>query len=124
MSDQKNRYIIALVVYATRYPEDVALPTIDTETVAEAKVMMFSRVGIPSEILSDRGRQFTSDLRKEVTGLLSVKQLTTTPYHPACNGLVERFNGTLKSMLRKMCSECPHVEDRYIDPLLFAYRKV
>jgi len=32
--------------------------------------------------------------------LLDLKQLTTTPYHPQCNGLVERFNGTLKTMLK------------------------
>jgi len=32
---------------------------------------------------------------KEVCRLLSVKQLVT-PYHPNCNGVVEKFNGTLK----------------------------
>ena len=60
---------------------------------------------------------------KQVAYLLSMKQLTTTPYNPACNGLVERFNGTLKSMLKKMCSEQPKQWDRYIAPLLFAYRE-
>lgn len=59
-------------------------------------------MGIPKEILSDMGTQFTSNVMKEVGRLLSFKQLVTTPYHPACNGLVEKFNGTLKSMLRKM----------------------
>jgi len=60
---------------------------------------------------------------KEVGRLLSVKQLTTTPYHPQCNGLVERFNGTLKTMLRRMCSERPQDWDRYLDAVLFAYRE-
>ena len=41
-----------------------------------------------------------------------------------CNGLVERFNGTLKSMLKKMCYERPKDWDRYVMPLLFAYREV
>lgn len=49
--------------------------------------------------------------------------MTTTPFHPACNGLVERFNGTLKSMLRKMCEERPKDWGRYLNPLLFAYRE-
>ena len=40
------------------------------------------------------------------------------------NGMVERFNGVLKSMLRKMSSEKPADWDRYINPLLFAYREV
>jgi len=60
---------------------------------------------------------------KEVGRLLSIRQLTTTPYYPQCNGLVERFNGTLKTMLKRMCSERPRDWDRYINALLFAYRE-
>ena len=45
----KNRYILTLVDYATRYPEAVPLASIDTETVAEVLVSIFSRVGIPNE---------------------------------------------------------------------------
>lgn len=59
---------------------------------------------------------------KEVSRTLSVKQVTTTPYHPACYGLVARFNGTPKSMLRKLCEEQPRQWNRYISALLFAYR--
>ena len=81
-----------------------------------------SRVGVPRRILSDQGKQFTSDLMKEVSRILSIRRLTTTPHHPACNGLVERFNGTLKSMLRKLCEEQPKQWNRYIPALLFAYR--
>ena len=76
------------------------------------------------KILSDRGSQFTSELMRELGRLLSVNQLTTTPYHPMCNGLVERFNGTLKTMLKRMCAERPRDWDRYIPALLFAYREV
>ena len=53
-----HRYILTLVDYGTRYPEAVPLKNIDTETVAEALVDMFSRLGIPEEILSDLGTQF------------------------------------------------------------------
>ncbi|XP_062616792.1 uncharacterized protein LOC134278492 [Saccostrea cucullata] len=124
ITDKGNRYILTVVDYSTRYPEAVALKNIDTETVAEALVEIFSRVGIPKEVLSDMGTQFTSNIMKEVGRLLSFKQLVTTPYHPACNGLVEKFNGTLKSMLRKMSSERPKDWDRYLPALLFAYREV
>ena len=71
-----------LVDFATRYPEAVPLKNIDTERVAEALVDIFSRLGVPEEILSDFGTQFVSDCMKKVTWLLSIKQLTTTPYHP------------------------------------------
>lgn len=123
-SEKGNRYILTMVDFASRYPDAVALPSFDTKTVAEGLLDMFTRVGLPREILSDRGTSFTSDLMKEITNLLSIRQLTTTPYHPMCNGLVERFNGTLKLMLKKMCQEKPRTWDRYLAPLLFAYREV
>ena len=85
-SKEGHRYILTLVDDATRYPEAVPLKNIDTETVAEALVDIFSRLGIPEDILSDLGTQFVSDCMKEVARLLSIKQLTTTPYHPMCNG--------------------------------------
>ena len=59
----------------------------------------------------------------EVSRLLSVSQLTTSPYNPACNGLVEKFNDTLKNMLKNLCAEKPKQWNRSIDPLLFAYRE-
>ena len=45
-----NRYILVLCDYATRYPEAVALKTIDAEHVAEALIDIFARVGVPEEI--------------------------------------------------------------------------
>ena len=123
-SEDGHRYILTLVDFATRYPEAVPLKNIDTETVAEALVDIFSRLGVPEEILSDLGTQFVSECMKDVTRLLSIKQLTTTPYHPMCNGLTEKFNGTMKSMLKRLCSEQPRQWNRYINPLLFAYREV
>ena len=41
-----------------------------------------------------------------------------------CNGLVEKFNGTLKQMLKRMCAERPKDWDKYLNALLFAYREV
>lgn len=105
--DKGNRYVLTLVGYATRYPEAVALPSIETERVAEALIEVFCRVGFPQEILTDRGVQFTSALMAEMNRLISLRQLTTTPYHPMCNGLVERFNGTLKLVLKRLCAERP-----------------
>ena len=97
---------------------------IDTIECAEELVNIFSRIGIPQEILSDRGSQFVSDLMREISRLLSVRQLQTTPYHAQCNGLVERWNGTLRRMLQKMAAERPSDWDRYIPALLFSYREV
>ncbi|XP_054925300.1 uncharacterized protein [Dermacentor andersoni] len=123
-SNKGNRYILTLVDFATRYPDAIALPSIDSATVAEGLIEMFSRIGFPREILCDQASCFTSDLMREINDLLAIKHLSSTPYHPMCNGLVERFNGTLKQMLRKMCQEEPKSWDRLLAPLLFAYREV
>ena len=61
-TENRNKYILTLVDYATRYPEAVALSSIETEAVAEALVSIFSRVGVPKEILTDIRSQFTSAL--------------------------------------------------------------
>ena len=65
-----------------------------------------------------------SECMQEVSRLLSIKGLTSTPYHPICNGLVERWNGTLKSMLKRLCQDQPKQWHRLINPVLFAYREV
>ena len=85
---------------------------------------IFSRLGIPEEILSDIGTQFVSDCMKEVTRFLSIKQITTTPYHPMCNGLTEKFSVRMKFTLNSFCSEHPRQWHRFIKPLLFANRGV
>ena len=123
-SEAGHRYILTLVDYATRYPEAVPLKKITTEAVAEALLDIYSRVGIPEEVLTDQGTQFMSECMQEVSRLLSIKGLTSTPYHPICNGLVERWNGTLKSMLKRLCQDQPKQWHRLINPVLFAYREV
>ena len=85
-----HQYILSLVDYATRYPEAVLLKKITTEAEAEALLDIYSRVGIPEEVLTDQGTQFMSECMQEVSRLLSIKDLTSTPYHPICNGMVER----------------------------------
>ena len=61
---------------------------------------------------------------REVCRLINVKQAFTTPYHPMANGSNEKFNGTLKAMVKKMCQERPTDWDRYLHAVLFAYREV
>ena len=122
-SSRKHKYILTMVDMATRYPKAIPLSNIDTITVAEALLSMFSDVGIPMEILSDKGTQFNSDIMKEVQRLLSIQEQITTPYNAICNGLCEKYNGTLKQMLKRVVQDQPTEWDRFIEPLLFAYRE-
>ena len=98
-------YVLVVCDYATKYPEAVPLKSINAECIAEELVKIFARMGIPKEILTDQGSNFMSQLLEEVYRLLYVKALRTSPYHPQTDGLVERFNKTLKEMLRKSAVE-------------------
>ena len=100
------------------------MPSMEAARIADELFTIFSRVGVPANLLSDQGTNFTSKLMEEVCQLLGIKKLKTTPYHPQANGLVERFNGTLKAMLKKFSADEPDAWDRYLPYLLFAYREV
>ena len=45
--------MLVICDYAMRYPEVVAMRSVDAEHVAEELVAVFSRVGVPQEILTD-----------------------------------------------------------------------
>lgn len=69
-----NKYILTICNYATRYPEAVSLPTIEAERIAKELVKLFSRVGIPDEILTDQGTNFMSALLQEIYRLLHINE--------------------------------------------------
>ena len=81
------------------------MPNQEASTVAEKLVdEVFLRFSPPEQLHSDQGRQFESKLVMEVCKLLHINKTRTTPYHPQCDGLVERFNRTLLHMLAT-CTE-------------------
>ncbi|XP_076441065.1 uncharacterized protein LOC143280318 [Babylonia areolata] len=59
-----------------------------------------ARFGVPENIISDRGEQFTSALWTECNKLLGIETHMTTAYHPQANGMVERFHRQLKAALK------------------------
>lgn len=78
--------------------------------------------GVPEALLSDRGANLLLHLLLDVCKLLGIEKLNTTAYHPQCNGLVERFNRTLKTALRKHAAKFGLEWDRYLPGVLWAYR--
>ena len=86
--------MLVICDYATRYPEAIPLYSTDASHIGEELMEMFARVGIPSEILTDQGSNFTSQLLTELYQMLHIHPIRTTPYHPQTDDLVERFNQT------------------------------
>ena len=64
-----------------------------------------SRYGVPIDITSDHGPQFTSSLWKELAFILGFKVNTTSAYHPQSNGMVERWHRSFKQSLRAKLEE-------------------
>ena len=119
-----NRFILTIVDYTTRYPEAFPIPSQTAEVVADSLLQFFSRMGVPEEIVSDQGTNFLSELVTQLCSNLGISKLKTSPYHAMANGLVERFNGTMKSMLRKFVHDEPKSWDKVLPFVLFAYREV
>ena len=95
------RFILTAICMASRWPEAIPLRTVTAEDVAEGMFQVFARTGLPLQLLSDQGPQFLSALVKSMCSKLKIDKIRTTPYHPECNGMIERMHGTLNSMLSK-----------------------
>ena len=119
-----NRFILTVIDHCTHYPEAIPLVTHEASDVAKALVSVFSRFGFPREILSDCGSEFMSTLMKIFMNDFNIKHIRTSPYHPATNGSCERFNGTLKTMIRALVDDFPDSWDQTLPWILFAYREV
>ncbi|CAH1272763.1 RTL1 [Branchiostoma lanceolatum] len=121
-SKKRNRYCLVLQDFFTKYANAYAIPRQDAPTVAQVLFTHYIREhGVPSSLHSDQGRQFEADLMKELYAALGIAKSRTTPYHPQGDGLVERFNRTLKAMLSKYVSPMGDDWDDHLSHVLLAY---
>ena len=61
---------------------------------------LFSRYGLPEQLVSDNGPQFSSDQFELFMRQNGIKHYRSAPYHPATNGAVERFVKTFKQAIK------------------------
>ena len=123
VTTQGNRYAIVFQDLFTKWPLVFPAPDQKVKRIAQLLVEeIVPTFGVPEAILSDRGANLLSFLMKDVCKLLGIKKLNTTASHPQCNGAVERFNRTLKSMLRKQAAKMGAQWDQYLSGVLWAYR--
>jgi len=80
-----------------------------------------NRFGLPRRLLFDQGREFESDLFTELCKRMEIDKVRTSPYHPSCNGGVERFHRTLNSMLAKVVATNQRDWDDHWPAVLAAY---
>ena len=118
-----NKYVIVMQDFLTKWP--LVFPAPDQKANRIARLLvdeLLPMFGVPEALLSDRGTNLLANVVQDVCQLLGITKLNTTAYHPQCDGMVERLNRTLKSMLRKHAGRFGNQWDRYLSGVLWAYR--
>ena len=98
--------VLVITDHFTRYA--LAYPSKTQTAEATARILwdnFICHYGFPERFISDQGRNFESDLIRELCKIAGVKKVHTTPYHPQGNGQCERFNSTLCNMLGTLSEE-------------------
>ena len=120
-----HKYIIVAIDYLTKYVEARALLV---QTSAEIASFIYediiTRHGSPNIIITDNGRPFISDLIQNTCKQFGIRQKTISPYHSQSNGLVERFNRTIDSILKKRNIEEKKNWPDFLPAAIFAYRSI
>lgn len=98
------RYLMTMIDRFTRWPEAVPLQDITANTIIDAFYAGWvSRFGAPATITSDQGSQFESQLFDALNKLIGSSRIRSTAYHPASNGMIERWHTSFKAAV--MCQE-------------------
>lgn len=109
--------------YLILYPEAFAVKTADAVTVANRLATdVICQHGVARTSLTDRGSNFQSPLFKEVCRIMGSKKLNTTSYRSQCDGLAERLNVSLATILSMYISRDQTNWDEVLPYALFSYR--
>jgi hypothetical protein len=97
---QKNKFILVIKDFLSKYVWLIPLEDKRAETVAMAFVNEFvCQAGIPNMVVSDQGNEFVNKIMKKVASIMNISRVSTTPYNPRSDGFVENHNKTLKDQL-------------------------
>ncbi|MCO5589493.1 hypothetical protein L7F22_043460 [Adiantum nelumboides] len=116
-------YILVAIDYMTRWVEAQSVAKVNENTVSKfVYTHICCRFGTPLEIVSDNGPGFRRGLLTEVCEELKISHRHSTPYYPQSNGLVEKANGIIARIIRKMVESKPKRWDNFLDGAIWAYR--
>ena len=122
MTDSGYNQVLVMIDHFTKYAEAVPCITAPAEETCDHLIKTWiARHGCPMTFQSDNGTAFVGELAKELMRRSQVAQAHSTTYHAQTNGLVERQNRTLVSMLRVYGSRHMSDWDRYLLQVMGAY---
>ena len=122
-TNEGYQYLLLVVDSFTRWVE--AFPMKNQESKEVAKVLfaqIFSRFGAPRKLVSDLGKQFTSNLILSLCEIFNVKKHFTSAYHPQTNSFCERNNRTIIQSIRAYCDKDQNNWPSKIPGILMALR--
>ncbi|XP_018782639.1 PREDICTED: uncharacterized protein K02A2.6-like [Bactrocera latifrons] len=97
-------WLICIDAYS-QFPFVTQLSSTTTDNTIHSLKSIFAIEGFPNALVSDNGPQLTSDAFQQFCKLHGITHITTAPFHPASNGLAERFVQTFKTAVRKNINE-------------------
>ncbi|XP_058819121.1 uncharacterized protein K02A2.6-like [Topomyia yanbarensis] len=113
-------YFMILVDALSKWPEVVPTQRITTEKTLAILRNIFSRFGMPEVLVTDNGRQLSSEVFEKYCDSNGIMRLKTAPYHRQSNGQAERFVDTFKRTLKKIQAWGEELEEA-IDTFLQCY---
>ena len=115
-------HILVITDHFTRYAQAIPTKNQSAKTTARALFDNFiCHYCFPACLQSDQGRNFESEVIKELCSIASIDKSRTTPYHPMGNGMPERFNQTLLNMLGTLEDDQKSDWKSYVPSLVHAY---
>ena len=120
---QGNQYIQVVTDAFSKWTGAFAVPNAESKTLCDVLIKnVFTVHGVPEQILTDQGANFNSELARAIYEAFEVRKLSTTAYHPQCDGQTERFNHTLCDMLSSFVDRRTFNDwDEYLPSLCFSY---
>ena len=116
-----GRTFLIVVDAHSKWPEVITMSSTTSQSTIEVMRSLFSRYGLPEQLVSDNGTQFTSEEFTQFMKRNGVKHIRSAPYHPASNGLAERFVQTFKRAMKASEGEGKTLNQR-LSQFLFSYR--
>ena len=100
---QGSMFLVCVDAHS-KWPEVHLMSSTTTTKTLEVLRNVFSAHGLPEQLVTDNGPQFVSDEFAAFVKLNGIKHIRIAPYHPASNGLAERFVQSLKQSLKATVS--------------------
>ena len=117
---QREMFFIIIDAHS-KWPEVITMSSTTSGYTIEALRSVFSRFGLPDQLVSDNGPQFTSVEFAQFLRRNGIKHILNAPYHPSSNGLAEHFVRTYKQAMRAGETDGLSLNHR-LSEFLFAYR--